>query len=200
MRIIILTILFVTSFYYFGGDPETQEISEIDSIKLKMGAPDRVAVEEVPKTERLLTVDEPVITRELAVEEGSEFPEEEYDSEVQVNGVVSDLEHVEEVELQDIEQGWNSELKDMLSRLEPMEGEAIHDAYLEAQESYQAELNALLDEKQQKETETEALEIEHMIGQLDYNHQERLKEILGAHYEAARDHYQYYMDSLPPDQ
>lgn len=198
MRIIILTILFVTSFYYFKS-PETKERSEIDSIKLKMGAPDRFVGEEVQKTERLLTVEEPV-TRDLAVEEGSDVPEEDLGGDAQVDGVVSDLEHVEEVELQDVEEGWNSELKGMLSRLEPMEGEAIHNTYLQAQESYQAELNALMDEKQQKETEEEALEIEHLIGQLDYNHQQRLKDILGAHYEAVRDHYQYYMDSLPPDQ
>ncbi len=199
MRIILLTILFVTSFYYFRGTSETKEISEIDSIKLKMGAPDRFVVEESRPTERLLTVEEPV-TRGPAVDEGLELPDEEYSEDPQVNGIVSDLEHVEEVELQDVEEGWNTELKGMLSRLEPMDGEAIHNTYLQAQESYQAELNALMDEKQQKETEEEALEIEQLIGQLDYNHQERLKEILGAHYEAVRDHYQYYMDSLPPDQ
>ena len=199
MRIIVLTILFVSSFYYFSGPSEKKERSEIDSIKLKMGAPDRFVVEEAKPSQRLLTVDGPV-TRELAVEEGSDVPEEDLGSDVQVDGVVSDLEHVEEVELHDVEEGWNSELKDMLSRLEPMEGETIHNTYLEAQESYQTELNALMDEKQQKETEAEALEIEHLIGQLDYNHQQRLKDILGAHYEAVRGHYQYYMDSLPPDQ
>jgi hypothetical protein len=196
MRIIFLTILFVGTFYYFKSSPEvsTTQRSEIDSIKLQMGAPDRIATTAIPKSERLLTVDEPLVNDRGPAVDPSEA--EASDD----TGVVSDLEHVEEVQIQDIEEAWNTELKGMLSRLEPMEGEAIHTSYLQAQESYQAELNALMDEKQQKETPEEAMEIEHLIGQLDYNHQQRLKDILGAHYEAVRDHYQYYMDSLPPDE
>lgn len=196
MRIITLTIVFASLFYYFRSTPEkaTAQRSEIDSIKLKMGAPDRIATEAIPKSERLLTVEESIVN-----DRGPAVNEDEIEV-VEDSGLVSDLEHVEEIQIQDVEAAWNNELKGMLSRLEPMEGEAIHNTYLQAQESYEAELNALMDEKQQKETEEEALEVEHMIGQLDYNHQQRLKDILGAHYEAVRDHYQYYMDSLPPDE
>lgn len=200
MRIILLTIAFTATFYYLKTSPDKPVRSEIDSIKLKMGAPHREITAEVPKTERLLTVEEPINDRSLAVEEGSEIPEEDLVDSPEETAAVSDLEHVEEVQIHDVEAGWNNELRGMLSRLEPMEGEAIHQTYLSAQEAYQNELNALMDEKQRKDTDEEAMEIEHMIGQLDYNHQQRLKDILGAHYEAVRDHYQYYMDSLPPDE
>ena len=51
-----------------------------------------------------------------------------------------------------------------------------------------------MSEKQQK-TGEEGLEIDQMIAQLDEKHQAKLKDILGAHYEAVRDHYDQYMES-----
>lgn len=187
MRILLLTILFVAPYYYFTHEEEVIK-PEIDSIKVKLSGPDR--------TERILTVAPTPVVEEAAREE--EAPEEVI-PEV-ADSVETDLEHVQEVELSDIEEGWNTELKDMLNRLEPMEGEGIHKSYLAEQESYQAELDALLNEKQQKTTDDAALEVEHLIGQLDSRHQEKLKEILGAHYEAVRDHYEDFMDAAPADE
>ncbi len=185
MRILFLTILIAFPVYLFTHEEEVVK-PEIDSIKIKLSGIDR--------TERILTVKAPVVVPENASQEVIEVePEIGEASE-------TDLEHVEEIELSDIEEGWNNELKDMLSRLEPAEGEAIHKSYLAEQESYQAELDALLNEKQQKTTDEAALEIEHLIGQLDQRHQEKLKEILGAHYEAVRDHYEDFMDASPADE
>lgn len=185
MRILVLTLLFAAPVYFFTHEKEVAK-PEIDSIRLKLSGPDR--------TERILTVKEPVAVPEGSSEEATEIEPEIGDS------VETDLEHVEEVELSDIEEGWNNELKDMLNRLEPADGESIHKAYLSEQETYQAELDALLNEKQQKTTDEAALEVEHMIGQLDVKHQEKLKEILGAHYEAVRDHYEDFMDASPSDE
>jgi hypothetical protein len=186
MRILLLTILLATPVYFLTHEEEVHK-PEIDSIRLKVSGPDR--------SERILTVKEPVPVAEgAATEEVSEVKPEISDS------VESDLEHVEEVELSDIEEGWNNELKDMLGRLEPAEGESIHKSYVSEQESYQTELDALLNEKQQKTTDEAALEIEHLIGQLDAKHQEKLKDILGAHYEAVRDHYEDFMDASPADE
>lgn len=199
MRIIALTILFVLPMYYFGRDESPAPMPEADSIKVSSSAPDRIEIKE--RTERLLTVEEPIVeTKEIVVDsEVDRAPsEEEYPEEV--GAEVSDLEHAEDVQINDVEMAWNNELGSMLTRLEPMEGEAIHRSYMQAQETYQAELNALMDEKQQKGSDAEVLEIEHMIGQLDYSHQENLKNILGAHYEAVRDHYQYYMDTLSAEE
>lgn len=190
MRIILLSILFVGS-YYFLTKEESKQLPQIDSIKLKMSATDR------DRVERILTVDKPKLSPEEAQgTQLSEEPEIDKPNEQAIDDVVrGDLEHVEEVELNDIEEGWNTELKDMLSRLEPAEGENIHKSYLSEQESYQAELDALMSEKQQKTTEEAALEVEQLIGQLDQKHQERLKEIFGAHYEAVRDGYEHYMEN-----
>lgn len=189
MRIIVLSILFAGS-YYFLTKEETKIMPEIDSVKLKMSANDR------DRTERILTVDKPKLNaEESSATFGSEEPSEEPQGEVSSGAEHGDLEHVEEVQLNDLEEGWNNELKEMLGRLEPAEGENIHKAYLSEQESYQAELDALMSEKQQKTTEEASLEVEQLIGQLDQKHQDKLKEIFGAHYEAVRDGYETFMDS-----
>lgn len=186
MRILFLTILIATPVYLFTHEEEVVK-PEIDSIKIKLSSPDR--------TERILTVKEPVVAPESDAGEVIEEVKPDIGESSE-----TDLEHVEEIELTDIEEGWTNELKDMLGRLEPADGEMIHKSYLAEQESYQVELDALLNEKQQKTTDEAALEIEHLIGQLDQSHQEKLKEILGAHYEAVRDHYEDFMDAYPADE
>lgn len=196
MRIIVLTLLFLAPLYFFNKEEKTGA-PEIDSIKVKISAPDR--------EERLLTTDKPLQPRTPSTtteESSSALSEEVTDNQntPEVSSTFSDLEHAGEVELRDLEADWNSELKEMLLRLEPMDGEEIHRSYLQEQENYQTELNALLDEKQQKTDEQEIVEIEYMIGQLDFLHQEKLKEILGAHYDAIRDHYDYFMESTSYEQ
>lgn len=190
MRIIVLSILFAGS-YYFLTKEETKIMPEIDSVKLKMSANDR------DRTERILTVDKPKLNAEesSAASSSEDSSSQESEGEVSSGAEHGDLEHVEEVQLNDLEEGWNNELKEMLGRLEPAEGENIHKAYLSEQESYQAEMDALMSEKQQKTTEEASLEVEQLIGQLDQKHQEKLKEIFGAHYEAVRDGYETFMDS-----
>jgi hypothetical protein len=187
---IFLTIL-IFGTYYFLTKEDPKIVPEIDLIKLKMSASTRhrqgpiVPVEET----KLLPGKLSAITS--VPENLSNKPQ------VEVNRVthISDLEHVEEVELSDVEEGWNNELKEMLNRLEPADGETIHKAYISQQESYQAELDALLSEKQQKTTDDALQEVEQLISQIDQKHQEKLKEILGAHYEAVRDGYETYMES-----
>lgn len=194
MRIIALSILLAGSYYFLTKEEASfsSQVDSIDSIKVKMAANDR------DRVERILTVDKPKIVEEEAAAAESEVSEsvsEEPQIEVSSGAEYGDLEHVEEVQLNDLEEGWNNELKDMLGRLEPAEGENIHKAYLSEQESYQAELDALMSEKQQKTTEEASQEVEQLIGQLDQKHQDKLKEIFGAHYEAVRDGYETYMDS-----
>jgi hypothetical protein len=188
MRIIVLSILFAGS-YYFLTKEDAKILPEIDSVKLKMSANDH------DRVERILTVDKPKLSPEEAAGASEEVILDKPVGEVSSGAEYADLEHVEEVQLNDLEEGWNNELKEMLTRLEPAEGETIHKSYLSEQESYQAELDALMSEKQQKTTEEASLEVEQLIGQLDQKHQDKLKEIFGAHYEAVRDGYEHYMDS-----
>jgi len=83
----------------------------------------------------------------------------------------------------------------MLNRLEPVDGDNIHKTYLEEQQNYQSMLDNLMNDKEQKTSHEAVLEVDQLISQLDQKHQERLKEILGTHYEAIRDHYEEYLET-----
>ncbi len=196
MRILFLILLFALPYYFYTKE-ETPVSSQVDQVKLKMGAPNRLDGEE----DRMLTSgeerpEEAEETPEASVEEESAHAEENQEMS---SSEEADVRQEEEVQFNDLEEGWNKELKEMLTRLEPAEGEEIHKAYTQEQENYQAELDALLNEKSQKTTDEAVHEIEQLVGQLDQKHQEKLKDILGAHYEAVRDGYEAYMDSASSD-
>lgn len=187
MRILILTILFASGFYYFR---DTQEVTsapikpraQLDSIKVKSAAPDRA--------ERILTarpVEKPAVVETESSDAGREISSSEEEEDY-----TYEEDHVEEVPATDLDQAWNHELKDVLNRLEPAEGDNMHKAYMAELESYKAEMDALMSEKQSQTSEL-GLESEQMISQLDQKHEDNLKEIFGAHYDAVRDHYQEYM-------
>lgn len=185
MRILLLTILIVAPLYYFTHEEEAP-VPEIDSVKLKLGAPDRA--------ERILTVDKTKSVPEVKPEAPAEAPSRDITSEDE-GSAEEGMDQVDEVQWTDLEEGWNNELKSMLGRLEPADGDDIYKSYMKEQEGYQAELDSLMNEKQQKTSDEAISEIDQLIAQLDSKHQDKLKEILGAHYEAVRDQYQQYMDS-----
>jgi t-SNARE complex subunit (syntaxin) len=56
-------------------------------------------------------------------------------------------------------------------------------------------LDNLMSDKNLKTSKEAELEVDQLITQLDQKHQERLKEILGTHYEAIRDQYEEYLES-----
>lgn len=183
-----LTILFVGIIYFMKSEGEVASLPEnIDAIKVKASAPARlerrpqavVVPQEQPRSE-IVPTDEFVDSPELIA---SEEP---------------NLEHVEQFD--DLEDGWNKELKEMLLRLEPIDGEEIHKNYVSEQESYQAEMESLLNEKQQKTTPEATLEMDDLITQLDEKHQARLKDILGAHYEAVKDGLENFMREAHPEE
>lgn len=184
MRILFLTLLIVGPYYYFSPS-EQKDMPQIDAVKLKMGAPER--------TERILTIKEEPVPPSETDDNSSET--ETHEAPTSVKREETDSEHFEEVGINDLEESWRTELKSMLNRLEPMDGDSMHRAYLEEQESYQAQLDALMNDRQQKTTDDEVMEVDHLISQVELKHQERMVEILGAHYEAVRDHYQYFMET-----
>jgi hypothetical protein len=188
MRILTLTILFFSAIYYFNQEPTITD-SSADTLIIKQSAPDRA--------ERILTVEKPKLVPEsdeivsdLQVSETSKEEEAEEATEEGEN-----LDGAEEVQISEIEEGWNSELKSMLNRLEPIDGDHIHKTYLEEQQNYQAMLDNLMNDKELKTSTEAALEVDQLMTQLDQKHQERLKEILGTHYESIRDHYEEYLES-----
>lgn len=193
MRILFLILLVALPYYYFSQE-ESPVSSQVDQVKLKLGAPNRI------EDDRMLTsTPEDTETEEMPASEDEAISDEEPQPEA-VPSEDTDVRQEEEVQLNDLEEGWNKELKEMLNRLEPADGEEIHKAYVQEQENYQAELDALLNEKSQKTTDEAVHEIEQLVAQLDQKHQERLKDVLGAHYEAVRDGYEAYMDSASTEQ
>jgi hypothetical protein len=191
MRVVVLTFLFLGSYYFFFPK-EKKAVPEIDSIKLKVSAPERA--------ERILTVKEPKF--ELASEPSSEADASETPAPEEGPSLAEpkeeDLEHVEEVQWGELEDSWNSELKDVLSRLEPVEADNIHKAYLTEQENYQAELDALMNALNEKDSKGK-LEVDQLIGELEEKHEAKLREIFGAHYEAIQDHYHEFVETPPQE-
>jgi hypothetical protein len=192
MRILFLTILIVfPTWLYMRGGPVPKSPEKIDSIRIKMGAPSR--------QQRVLTLQQEESPKYDLSPEEENPSEEEQEEEGAERSPGGDIDQVEEVEWTDLEEGWNTELKSMLNRLEPADGDDIYKTYMKEQESYQTEIDALMNERHQKTSRDAALEIDQLIAQLDSKHQDRLKEILGAHYEAVRDQYQQYMESQPEE-
>lgn len=191
MKILLLAILVALPFYYFTKDKTTRPDDRIDSIKLKMGAPNRT--KEVKVVD--LVADVNSADDELQKDAISDIADDEQ-SEAGPSMLAA---NEDEVEVNDIEEGWDAELKEMLDRLEPAESESIYKAYTQEKEAYQAELDSLLSEKNQKTSDESVREIEELVSQLDLKHQDRLKDILGAHYEAVRDGYEAYMESASPE-
>ncbi len=188
MRILLLTILFVAPVYFLTRTPQGPERPAIDAIKLKMGAPERAAPARA------------IVDTEIVAKEEIDAPAEESnyrspaDTEVPEAAPEEEAE-VPEVATADAASGWNDELKSTLGRLEPAEGEEIYNSYVKEQEAYQAEIEALKIEKEQKTSDLAASEVDQLISQLEGKHQERLKGILGPHYEAVRDQYQDYLEA-----
>jgi hypothetical protein len=194
MRILFLTVLFLSPLYFFSTSPDQGH--EVDTIAIKASAPDRIerilTVEPPRKSVSPETTESPAFSTE-ADEDSTEFlSDEEGDRSPAASAT---LEEVEEVQMSDIEESWHGELKQILNRLEPADGDDIHRSYLQEQESYKVMIDGLMSEKSSMTTQEASEEIEQMIQQLDYKHQEKLKEILGPHYEAVRDSYDEFMES-----
>jgi hypothetical protein len=190
MRILFLTLLFAGPAYLLTREEAKPAGPAIDAIKLKMGAPERVA-----PPERLLTVEKPVAPAAPTVEAEETNSRAPAETEAPEDDEAAGDAEEPEVQTTAEGEGWNDELKNTLTRLEPADGEEIYKSYVKAQENYQAELEALRAEKEQKTSDLAASEVDQLISQLEASHQERLKEILGSHYDAVRDQHQDYLEA-----
>lgn len=178
-------------------------MARIDQVKVKMGAPER----KTATSERILTKREKVKVQsegnpQAKIEEDSqdfqEEPVDNYDEETnqdQYNEIEEDSEAdlPQETSMTDLEEGWNGELLNVLGRLEPYDAEALHKSYLEEKKAYHIGLEAMLNEGQN--SPEAAMELERIQAELDYQHQEKLKSILGPHYETVIDQYHQFMDT-----
>ena len=194
MRALLLGVLLAFPFYYFKKSVQT-EPSGSDSIKLKMNAPDRMERIGLSETKVVLPEEESS-NKTLLVDEETDSSEDL--SEKDESDPLDDSHEGEKFQMTDIEESWNEELKQFLNRLEPVDGDAIHKAYFQEQENYQVMLEGLMAEKHQKTTDDAIAEVDELLAQLEHKHHESLKDILGAHFEAVQDHYQYHLENFHP--
>ena len=188
MRILLLAILILAPVYYVKY-VNKDDVQKIDDIKLKISAPQRA--------ERILTVQTEVIPpphsqdKEQSSEQDPSTTDEEGEREYRDHS----FEEVEQVEVSGAEENWNLELKDILNRIDPIEGDQIHKAYVQEYENYQAMMESLISEKQQKTSEESILEIDQLMTQLDEKYQAKIKTILGPHFDTVDEIHEEYLQS-----
>lgn len=183
-RIAFLSILFFAGLYTLR--PKSENPIQIDAIKSKMSAVKKLAPTEAKFSQIKLRQSAAISTNiEESLDEESHSAEvpEEY-SEVDSEAAVEEG----EIPWDEIKTGWRDHLRNLLSELDPLNGEDIFNAYMTENASYEAEMENL--------AKDDSAEGESQMGQLETHHEERLKEILGSHYQEVTDHHQQYNSSI----
>ena len=179
--------LFTGLLYTFVPKPEP--VVQIDEIKSKVSAIKRAPL---PKVEEPIQEMEggPVAQEtEAPLMAESPSPEEESTSS-------EDSSESQSVPWNELEQGWFAELKDQLVRLDPEEGEAIYSSYMSEKEKYQTEVDAIYKERANLTQKEAALEFDAIMSEIDRKHEERLKEILGRHFDEVMTRQEEYLESM----
>lgn len=177
-------VLFLGLFYYFRDEEVVRP--DIDSIKVKMSAQKRM-----PTEVKLAVVK---IPKEI-IEETPPAAIPEEDEEQFVSSTEEEqLEHIEEIPWDEIKTGWKDNLKDFLLELDPDQGEAIYNAYLEENDNFEKEIENLT--KNGSENGINKQDLDNLLGQIDARHEDKLKEILGPHYYQVTEQHQHYNSSL----
>lgn len=165
----------------------------IDSVKTKLSSLRKTATAPRPTPIEKLT--EEVKVSEI-VEEEEESPEISLQDE---DEVASSAETSDSIPWDEIEKGWESEVKEALIRLDPLDGEAIYNAYLTERENHKSEVDGLFSANKEEGGRAPSMittSADAAIGSLDQKHDERLKEILGTHYEEINKRHQEYLESI----
>jgi len=180
MKIIGLSLLIFSAFYYFW--PKTKLVAEVDMLKVKSSAPVRMKKHVATNIKK--------VTSSTAVDSESAMDEEYSEEEPPVSGEHEEnVEHFDEPRVNDIEKGWQEELREVLTKLEPDQGKEIFNAYVNEKDSQQAELDALVQESQKRG------DLEYLIDELEAKHEEKVKEIFGNYYEEIKARQETFIES-----
>ncbi len=181
-----LFIIFSVGLYFFLAPKKT--LVDIDAVKMKMSS-----IHKPKHTVKKASLPQAsfVASRE---EEADSSSTDSSISFVSDDAIDPDDETETQATISNPEQAWQGELKDILVRLEPEDGEVIYNAYIAENENYQSEIEALSQEKN-KGGRGVAGEFESIMGQVEKKHEDRLKELLGGHYEEVQQHHQEFMES-----
>ncbi len=185
-----LFILFFVAFYYFY--PQKQTGQSIDSVKLKLSAHRK------PEIVRKTVIEQKETAKEAEVETTS--VEEQIDAQYASADDEALTGEEQSVAWDEVQKGWETEVKEALIRLEPEDGETIYNAYLAEKENHQAEVDALFADNRQTEKNrmpsVVPVEVDEVMTQLDSKHEDRLKEIFGSHFDEISKKHQEYQESI----
>ncbi|MFL5783940.1 MAG: hypothetical protein ACJ76H_04960 [Bacteriovoracaceae bacterium] len=186
-RIILLTLISAAFIYHLLPEPEST--SQIDQIKVRMAANRHQPAAPEAAVHRITAA---LVQDNTQNEiETVAVSDEAVTSEIEPNEVAQ----TDEMPLDELKQGWRSDLKEYLVEVDPDNGEEIYTSYMEEADSYEAEIDALAKEADKAGKESKQ-DFETLIGQLEVKHEEKLKEILGSHYSDVTDRHQQYNNSL----
>lgn len=186
----ILALVILLSGLYFSFAPSQSEVSNMDVIKVKMSSIARrpvanlvpqAALQAMPAVNSISAIEERII-------EESHVAELPRNSDELSTSEEDELSAESEIPWDEIRSGWKEHLKTLLSDLDPQNGEEIFSAYTAENSAFEAELEGL--------GNGESTEVDTLIGQLENRHEDKLKQILGRHYQEVTDQHQQYNSSL----
>jgi hypothetical protein len=173
-------ILFMATLFFIGSRMNREVVT--DTIDTKVSAIRR----ETPLTRDMLAKGN--------FEDREEIQEQERvsedDSEPAYAVVEEQAPLIESVSIADneIEEEWHQELKNLMIRLEPEEGEAMFDAYVKEVSAHKAELAALSGEGVEMSDE--------LLNEINRKSEARLDEILGTHSEEVNQFLGEFVDAV----
>lgn len=185
MRIIGLFAITLTALYFFNQ--KERPVSNLDVVKLKMSAIQRLPT---ATSKPLDAKSESNLLDENLTEESHVSALPDSDEEEAVAEVENEDDEYENAEVpwEELKTGWRDHLHNTLSDIDPENGEDIYNAYLAENNNYEAEM-AKLEMNTSDDVQT-------LMGQLESRHEEKLKEILGKHYQEVTDQHQQYNSSI----
>lgn len=157
----------------------------IDAVRVKASAPARSKAPARPAVPAKAPIARPIIEKEEV-----ERPQL-YEESAPSISATREPGHVEEIPLHDAEKEWQGQLRETLSMMDPRHGEAMFSAYVNEKSSYQAELDELI------RTHQKSYDLEYLIEDLEFKHEEKLQQILGSYYEELKFQEGKYKESLP---
>lgn len=144
--------------------------------------------ENIPATkEAAIPAQEPEIKNAVIPEPSSESASSSQGAKDSVAGEEEDLSPEEE-----IERAWDKEVLGHLNRLEPLQANEIYSAYLEERERYSKSLERSLEQGLKLLTNGSTPAGEERTNE---EHQKRLEEIFGKHYDYLESQHQKFLDS-----
>jgi hypothetical protein len=208
MKILFLTIFFI-GLIWWKINPEEGHKSSIDVLKIRQGAPQREIKRQVikefhqpelnseiqkasnniqdshskNKKKSFESIDDSVDLEDQYLEETSRELAGEISDEV------IESESVEKTE--DFEGDFNSEISELLLELDPVFGEEIFLSYNKEREIFQAQIQEIA------QNDDGSAELESVIHDLENQHEERLKEILGPYYQTVKEHHTKFLENTP---